>query len=162
MGDLDRHSNEHIYMTYQLAQVNIAQLIAPLEDPRIADFVNLLDEINELAEESPGFVWRLKDYNMDPSEPNPFGNPLILINMSVWESVEHLKHYAYHTKHMEVFKRRKEWFHKMDGAHMALWWVSEGHQPTPIEARDKIMELRDHGESESVFTFKSPASPPKT
>lgn len=142
--------------TQHLAQINIGRLLAPIDDPLIADFVNQLDEINALAESSPGFVWRLKDdTSNDATQINVFGDPLIIVNMSVWETVEDLKNFAYKSAHVQVFRDRARWFEKMEEAHMALWWMPVGVFPTAEEGRDRLMHLREHGESEWAFTFKS-------
>ena len=143
-------------MSKHLAQINIGRLLAPIDDPLIADFVRQLDDINALAESSPGFVWRLKDdTSNDATSINVFGDPLIIVNMSVWESIEDLKNFAYKSAHVQVFRDRVRWFEKMEVAHMALWWVPVGTMPTAEEGRDRLLHLRENGESEWVFTFKS-------
>lgn len=100
-------------MEFQLAQINIARLLKPIDHPQIADFVNQLDEINALAEKSEGFVWRFKDEESNNATVlNPFNDPMVIVNMSVWRDVESLKNYAYNSDHVKVFIRRKEWFQK--------------------------------------------------
>lgn len=145
---------------FQLAQINIGRLIAPLDDPLIADFVAQIDEINALAERSPGFVWRLQTDEGNATDLRPFDDDRIIVNMSVWESIEHLKEYAYHSAHTDVLKRRREWFEKFAGAFLALWWVEAGHLPTIEEARQRLDHLYKHGESEVAFSFKNPFPPP--
>ena len=143
-------------ITQHLAQINIGRLIAPIDDPLIADFVNQLDEINALAESSPGFVWRLKDDDSnDATHISVFDDPLIIVNMSVWETVEDLKNFVFKSAHVQVFRDRARWFEKMSEAYMALWWIPVGVYPTAEEGRDRLLHLREHGESEWVFTFKS-------
>ncbi|MDX2066928.1 MAG: DUF3291 domain-containing protein [Haliscomenobacter sp.] len=143
-------------MSKHLAQINIGRLLAPIDDPLITDFVRQLDDINALAESSPGFVWRLKDdTSNDATSINVFGDPLIIVNMSVWESIEDLKYFAYKSAHVQVFRDRARWFEKMDVAHMALWWVPVGTMPTAEEGRDRLLFLREKGESEWAFTFRS-------
>ena len=95
-------------MTHHLAQVNIARLLAPIDDPRIVDFVAQLDEINSLAAQSPGFVWRLKSDSGNATDLTFNDDPFIIVNMSVWESIEALRDYAYTSKHIDVFRRRAE------------------------------------------------------
>lgn len=145
---------------FQLAQINIGRLIAPLDDPLIADFVAQIDDINALAERSPGFVWRLQTDEGNATDLRPFDDDRIIVNMSVWESIEHLKEYAYHSAHTEVLKRRREWFKKFDGAFLALWWVEAGQFPTIEEARQRLDHLYKHGESEFAFSFKNLFPPP--
>ena len=137
---------------YQLAQINIGELKAPLDSPELKDFVDNLDRINALAEDSPGFVWRLKGDGNDATALRPMGENII-VNMSVWRDVDSLKHYVYRTAHVDIMKRKREWFARMAGMHMVLWWVPAGHEPTPAEAVAKLMQLREQGATPAAFTF---------
>ncbi len=141
-------------MNHQLAQINIAKLIAPITDPLIADFVAQLDTINALAEQSKGFIWRLKDDSNNATSINPFHDPLIIVNISVWESVEDLKNFAYKSSHVSVFADRARWFEKMQEAHLALWWIEEGNFPSAKEGKSRLLHLREHGDSAIAFSFK--------
>ena len=138
---------------YHLAQINIAQMKAPLHHPSMKSFVDQIAEINDLAEASPGFIWRLKDQYGDATSIRPFG-PTILVNVSVWEGPEHLMDYAYKSAHKGVMQNRKEWFDPMDEAHFAMWWVEAGNEPTVFEAKAKLEYLFAHGETEHAFTFR--------
>jgi hypothetical protein len=144
---------------FHLAQVNIARMIAPLDDPLMAEFVALLDEINALAERSPGFVWRLQTESGNATYLRPYEDDRILFNLSVWESVEQLKEYVYRSEHSEVLRNRRQWFEKFDGSSMALWWVKAGHIPSVQEAKERLDHLRKHGESAHAFSFKRLYSP---
>jgi hypothetical protein len=144
---------------YQLAQINIARLKAPLDSPELKDFVDNLDRINALAENSPGFVWRLKGEGNDATSLRPMGDDVI-VNMSVWRDVESLKNYVYRSAHVEILKRKREWFTRMAESHMALWWVPQGHQPTASEAAIKLRVLREKGPSPEAFTFASAFAAP--
>ena len=147
-------------MEYQLAQINIAKLLKPIDDPQIADFVNQLDEINALAEKHHGFVWRLKDdESNDATSINPFDEPDMIVNMSVWEDVDSLKNYVYNSGHVKVFVRKKEWFERPTKAHMALWWIEKGKLPTVQEGKDRIEYLQQHGISDYAFTFQKIRNP---
>ena len=141
-------------MEYQLAQINIARLIAPLDDPRIEEFVNQLDIINSQAEQSPGFVWRLKDENNNTTGINPYDDPLMIVNMSVWESTESLMQFTYRTSHAEVFKNRKKWFLPMNQSHLALWWITLHQFPSAEEGKARLDYLDKFGASIEAFTFK--------
>ncbi len=147
-------------MIYQLAQINIAKLLKPIDDPQIADFVNQLDEINAVAEKSNGFIWRLKDdVTNDATNINPFNDPNMIVNMSVWKDVASLKDYVYNSDHVKVFVRRKEWFEKPTKAHMALWWIEKGKFPSVEEGKRRIEYLQQHGNSKYAFTFQKIVNP---
>lgn len=139
--------------TYELAQLNVARLAAPLESPQLADFVANLDRINALAEDSPGFVWRLQTDDGNATGLRPFGDEM-LVNMSVWADVELLKRYVYETAHVEIMRRRKDWFEVMTEAYTVLWWVRAGHRPTVEEARARLETLRTKGPSPEAFSFR--------
>ncbi|MEW7291469.1 DUF3291 domain-containing protein [Aquimarina sp. 2304DJ70-9] len=141
--------------TMHLAQVNIAEMIAPINDPVMTDFVNNLDRINALAEESKGFVWRLKDEEGNATAITVFDNLFLIINMSVWEDMDTLFNFTYKTAHVEILKRKKEWFKNMPRMHMAFWYVDNGHLPTPEEAKERLYYLQEHGETPYAFSFKS-------
>ncbi len=138
-----------------LAQVNIAEMIAPINDPVMADFVNNLDRINMLAEQSPGFVWRLKGDEGNATAITVFDNLFLIINMSVWENLDTLFDFTYKTAHVEILKRKKEWFKNMPRMHMAFWYIDKGHQPTPEEAKERLYYLQEYGQSPYAFSFKS-------
>lgn len=142
-------------MIHQLAQINIARLKAPLDDPMISEFVHFLGPINELAEKSPGFVWRLKDDEgtSATSVETPFTDEMIIINMSVWENIETLRNFAYKTAHSYFVKSGHRWFEKMEKPHLALWWIPAGEYPTPWDAADKLTLLHQEGPSAAVFNF---------
>src|ERR1700736_9620 len=114
---------------FHIAQVNIGRMKGSLEDPVMAGFVARLDELNALADRSPGFVWRLQTPEGNATYLRPYGDDRIIFNMSVWESIEHLKDYVYRTAHAEVLRQRREWFEHFKGAFAALWWVPVGHVP---------------------------------
>ncbi len=141
---------------YHLAQVNIGRIKAPLDDPTIAGFMNRLDELNALADRSPGFVWRLQTGEGNATYFRPYDHDdRILLNMSVWENIETLKHYVYRTMHAELLRQRHDWFEKFEGTYTALWWVPQGHRPSIDEAKKRIAHLDEHGPTEFAFTFKS-------
>jgi hypothetical protein len=140
---------------HHLAQVNVARLLAPVDSPRIADFVAALAPINALAEQSPGFVWRLQDDGGDATSIRVFDDEMIMINLSVWESTDALKEFVYRTDHRDYFRRRAEWFEPMDRPYAALWWVPPGHRPTTTEAVARLERLRSDGPTEQAFTFST-------
>lgn len=138
--------------TYQLAQLNIAGLRAPLDSPELEDFVDNLDRINALAEGSPGFVWRLVGDGNDATSLRPLGENVI-VNLSVWRDVETLKDFVYRSAHVEILRRKREWFTRMAQAYLVLWWVPAGHRPTVEEAAARLAQLREQGPSPEAFTF---------
>ena len=137
-----------------LAQINVGRLLHPIDDPRTADFANNLDAINALAESSPGFVWRLKDETGNATAISVFDDASIILNMSVWESVEALHAFAYKTAHRSFVQRRKEWFELFDAPYLALWWVEEGAMPDAAEGRRRLTHLQRVGPSPYAFTFR--------
>ncbi|MDJ0645698.1 MAG: DUF3291 domain-containing protein [Flavobacteriaceae bacterium] len=147
-------------MKFQLAQINIARLLKPIDHPQIADFVNQLDEINALAERSKGFIWRLKDEDSGNAVGiNPYNDPNIIINMSVWQDIDSLKNYVYKSDHVKVFMRRKEWFEKPVKPHMALWWIETNKFPTALDGKQRLEYLDLHGNSPQAFTFSKIYNP---
>ncbi|MEL6809988.1 MAG: DUF3291 domain-containing protein [Bacteroidota bacterium] len=139
-----------------LAQLNIAEAIASMDSRVMEDFVNNTDRINALAEGHPGFIWRLKGEETDNSYSiQAFESEFILVNMSIWKDRESLFDYVYNSGHIEILKRKKEWFTKMPKMHMVLWYVEEGHIPTIQEGKERLEYLQEHGESEYAFSFKS-------
>jgi heme-degrading monooxygenase HmoA len=148
---------------YQLAQANVAYAIAPAGDPRLADYIARLDEMNQLAERSPGFVWRYLTDSRDPAQ-REFSDPLVLFNMSVWESIEALHAYTYRTAHAEVYAARKQWFVDekavVGGKALAMWWIPRGEVPTVEDAKERLAAISAQGPSERAFTFKQRFPPP--
>ena len=140
--------------TYHLAQVNIAKMLAPLNDPIMQDFINSVDKINAIADNAEGFIWRLQDEDKEDAAI-VFKDDSIVINMSVWENLDTLFNYTYKSGHIEVFKRKKEWFSKMKIMYMAFWYVLDGYKPTFLEAKERLDYLNKHGETPYAFSFKS-------
>lgn len=139
-----------------LAQANIARALAPLDDPLMAGFVAQLAGINALADASPGFVWRLQSAEGDATAVRPYDDERILVNLSVWESLEALAAFVYTSAHRPVLQQRRQWFSRFDGPYAALWWVPVGHIPDVAEARERLEHLRTHGPTALAFTFKTP------
>jgi hypothetical protein len=167
-------------MRYHLAELNIGRPVGTVDGPELADFVARLPEINALAERSPGFVWRLTADGTDDAtalrlpggaqpEPGsgggehphrPPGGEDVMVNMSVWESVEALREYTYRTAHLEPLRRRREWFLPMQTNHLVLWWVPAGHRPTLEEARARLDRLDRYGPGPEAFTLRQPYPAP--
>jgi hypothetical protein len=144
---------------FQLAEFNVAALRFPLGDPRMAEFVELLEPMNALADAAPGFVWRLvEDGAPDATALRPVGADVI-VNFSVWESREALWEYVYRTGHLEVLRRRREWFDRHVESHMALWWIPAGHIPSVGEGVERLGLLRAAGPSPRAFTFRETYTP---
>lgn len=150
-------------MNHLLAQVNFGRLLAPLDSPQIADFAAALEPVNAVADAAPGFVWRLQTEDGNATAVGGFEDDAvdaggsgggILINMSVWESVEALGAYVYGEAHIAVLRRRREWFSRIKDAHMALWWIPRGHVPTVGEAEARVRYLRAHGSTPHAFTLR--------
>lgn len=140
---------------FHLAQANIARMRASMDDPIMAGFVERLEPLNALADESAGFVWRMQDEEGDATAIRVFENELILFNMSVWESIEALQGYAYQSTHVEAVRARGDWFEPMSKPNFALWWIPAGHIPSVEEARDRFSRLWEDGPTAAAFTFHS-------
>jgi len=145
---------------HQLAQLNVGVIKAPMDSPVMADFAANLARINAIAEQSAGFVWRLQTESGDATAIRPFEDPNLLVNMSVWDDLECLSRYVYHSAHLELMRRRREWFERMNTAFLVLWWVPAGHRPSLAEAIEKLESLRAHGPSPAAFTFRDAFPPP--
>jgi hypothetical protein len=139
---------------HHIAQLNVARAVAPLDDPRLADFVALLDEVNLLAERSPGFVWRLQGESGNATDVSVPGDPLVIVNLTVWESPDDLFAFTYRSAHRAVFARRFEWFERWDGPSAVLWWQPRGTIPTIEDAFRRLQHLAEHGPAAEAFTFK--------
>ena len=148
--------------TFHLAQVNIGRVLWPPEDERMAGFMGRLDELNKLADESPGFVWRLQTEAGNATALRPYHEDArLLVNMSVWETLEDLRAYVYRSAHAPVLAQRKQWFEPMTTPFMALWWVPAGHRPSVDEAKARLAELAARGPGPGAFTFKVTFPPPE-
>jgi hypothetical protein len=145
---------------FELAQANVARARASIDSPVMAEFVALLEPINAIADASPGFVWRLQSDQGDATSIRVFDDDELLVNLSVWSSVEALRAFVYQTRHLEVFQRRKEWFHRIAEAHLALWWIPAGSIPTVADAEERITNMRVHGSTPHAFTLTDPFPSP--
>ena len=134
-----------------LAELNIARLKYPFEDPRVADFRNNLERVNGIAETMPGFVWRLRDESGNATAFRISDDPQVISNLTVWESVQALETFVFRTVHVQFYKRRAEWFEVMEKPFMAMWWIEEGHRPSLEEAAARLGDLMENGPSDRVF-----------
>jgi heme-degrading monooxygenase HmoA len=138
-----------------VAQLNIARLLAPIESPKLSGFVRRLDEVNAVADRAPGFVWRLQSESGNATDIRPWGDDVI-VNMSVWESVEALRAYVYGPEHVAVLRRRREWFSVLGQTHVVVWYVPVGHLPDLDEARERLDLLERDGPGPEAFTLRVP------
>jgi hypothetical protein len=146
-------------MKYHMAQVNIGRIKGSLDNPLMSGFVGRLEEINALADRSPGFVWRLQASEGNATYFRPYEDERILLNMSGWETIEALRHYVYRTAHAELLRQRHDWFEKFAGTYAALWWIPAGHVPSIDEAKRRLAHLERHGATQFAFTFKTVVEP---
>jgi uncharacterized protein DUF3291 len=143
-------------MTHHLAQINISRLLAPLDDPRLADFVAQLAPVNAIADQSPGFVWRLQSALGNATDIAYSDDPFVIVNMSVWESLEALRNFTYRAHHLEVFRDRAKWFEKATQPNYCLWWIPIGHIPSVAEGRERLEHYQRHGSTPFSFWFSQP------
>jgi hypothetical protein len=147
-------------MPYQIAQLNVGRAVAPLESAQLADFMAWLDAVNAIADRSPGFVWRLQGDNGNNTSLKVSDDAQLIVNMSVWASIEDLHAFTYRSDHKAVFARRYEWFERAAGPNMVLWWIPAGTTPTVEEALARLRRLAEHGPTPDAFGFKSVFPPP--
>ncbi len=137
---------------WELAQVNVAEAVAPLSSPRLAGFLDLLDPLDELARRSPGFVWRPQPNEVTERDLVLFGDPSwVVVNLSVWASLAALRDYLYGPQHAAALRRRRQWFRRSDGPGTALWWTPAGERPTFAEAHRRLELLRRAGPGAEAF-----------
>jgi hypothetical protein len=149
MGDIDWH----------LAQVNIGRARGATTDAVMQGFMSRLEEINALAERTPGFVWRLQTEDGDATAVRPYADDRIMINMSVWADLDSLRGYVFRSAHAAIMRRRREWFERFEGIYLALWWVPAGHRPTVEEAVGRLAHLEAHGSTRFAFSFQQAFDP---
>lgn len=141
----------------QLAELNVGRLIAPTDDPRVAEFMAALDRINGLGKRMPGFVWMMEGSG-EPGTGNTAakigGDPQFVSNLTVWETVESLEAFVWNTVHRQFYERREEWFAVLGQMHFVMWWVPDGHRPTLAEALDRLDHLQAYGDSEHAFGWR--------
>jgi hypothetical protein len=140
---------------HHLAEINVARMRAPLTDPMMAGFVAQLEAVNASADAAPGFVWRLQTSDGDATALRVFAEDDILVNLSVWETLEDLFAFTYKGGHVGAYRARGDWFHRPTEAVLALWWIAAGELPTVEDAKARLDHLRAHGPSPHAFTFKS-------
>lgn len=144
-------------MEHHLAQVNIARMRAPLDDPVMAEFVDNIDRINALGTQQPGFVWIMSegDEHGGNTDVAFFGEPDLISNITVWTDLDALLDFTLRTEHVEFLRRRRDWFLPMEEPHLALWWIPAGHEPTVAECEERLLYLREHGPTPYAFTPRS-------
>ena len=147
---------------YHLAQINIGRILGPLDGPVMAGFMARLDELNALADGSPGFVWRLQTEVGNATALRPYNDERVLLNMSVWATLEDLRQYVYRSAHRELLAQRKDWFDPFEKPYLALWWVPAGHIPSVAEGTQRLARLQASGETAEAFTFKQSFAAPQT
>lgn len=145
-----------------LAQLNVGRLRAPMDDPMIDGFRTNLDPINALAESSPGFVWRLQDESGNATDINPDGDELEIVNLTLWTSIDALADFTYRSGHVDILRRRREFFEVPTQPIFCLWWIPEGTVPTVEEAFARLEHLRQHGPTPTAFTFRHRFEPGDT
>ena len=140
---------------YRLAQINIARMLASIDDPIMAEFVAQLPPVNALADSSPGFVWRLQSENGDATSIKVYDDDMIIINITVWESVDALREFVFNGAHHAVLRERERWFEKFDGPYTVLWWIPAGQLPSAEEGKARLDYFREHGETDYAFSFRN-------
>jgi len=137
-----------------LAELNIGRLIAPTDDPRVAEFMAALDRVNGLGKRMPGFVWMMEGSG-EPGTGNTENyigdDAQFVTNLTVWESVETLEAFVWNTVHRQFYERRREWFEVLGEMHFVMWWVEDGHRPTLSEGLARLEQLKAEGNTAEAF-----------
>ncbi len=139
-----------------LAQINVARLLHPLDHEATADFVAALAPINALADAAPGFVWRLQTDEGDATGVRILDDDLVIVNLSVWESLGALRAFAFAGGHLAVLRRRRDWFERPSAPTTALWWVEPGTTPAPADGVRRLELLAERGPTRDAFGFAHP------
>lgn len=146
-------------MNYDLAQVNVSRLLAPLDSALLAPFVAALDEVNAEGDWAPGFRWRLQTESGNATDVEGFGWDIagshgVIVNLTTWNNTRSLSDFVFSGRHLAIMRRRREWFHPVVEATTALWWVPADTRPTVDEAEDRVRHLRRHGPTGHSFTLR--------
>jgi hypothetical protein len=147
---------DRIVTERHLAQLNIGRLVAPTDDPRVAEFMGALDRVNGIGKRSPGFVWMMEgsgEPGTGNTENNIGDDPQFVANLTVWESVAELEHFVRNTVHRQFLERRANWFEPLGAQHFVMWWIEPGHRPTLDEALERLEHLKTHGPTEHAFDW---------
>ena len=138
----------------QLAELNVGRLLAPTDDPRVAEFMDNLDRVNGLGKRMPGFVWMMKGSG-EPGTGNTEtyldGDPQFVTNLTVWETPAQLQTFVFDTLHARFLGRKAEWFESLVQMHFVMWWVEDGHRPSLEEALEKLAKREADGDSADAF-----------
>ena len=146
---------------FYIAQYNIARMRAPLDDAIMRSFIARLDELNHLADRTPGFIWRLAADDSDHATSiRIYEDDMIIVNMSTWDSIDALHAYAYRSDHGPAYAARHQWFEPQDGHTLVLWWVPSSHEPTALEGKERLELLQRVGPTAEAFTMKQRFPPP--
>ena len=141
-------------MTMHLAELNVGRLLAPTDDPRVAEFMENLDRVNGLGKRMPGFVWMMEGSG-EPGQGNTQakieGDPQYVSNLTVWEDVASLETFVWKTVHKQFYDRRADWFEVLGKMHFVMWWAPAGHRPTLDEALAKLAQKQENGDSDAAF-----------
>lgn len=152
-------------MSFDLAEVNVSRLLAPLDSPLLHDFMAALDQVNADGDRASGFRWRLQTEDGNATAVRAFGFEVdgshgVIVNLTTWASLESLAAFVFSGEHLAIMRRRREWFHRPVEAMTALWWVPSGHRPSTDEAEDRVRHLRRHGPTSTAFTIRTTFPPP--
>ena len=139
---------------FHLAQLNVGRLVAPTDDPRVAEFMANLDRINGLGKRMPGFVWMMEgsgEPGTGNTESSIGGDPQFVANLTVWQDAASLENFVWNTVHKQFYDRRHEWFQSLTDKHLVMWWIPAGHRPSLAEALERLDHLRAHADSDLAF-----------
>ena len=128
--------------------MNWGRMLYPLDDPRMKEFADRLDAVYRLAEEAPGFIWRIDEAQLTADLSKLGCDSLTSATVSTWRTMDDLKRYTYETEHGEFLKRTSEWFEAVEGPQLVIWPVEPSERPSFIEAQGRLEHLKIHGSSD--------------
>ena len=140
--------------TRHLAEFNVARIRYPLDDPRMAEFVDNVERVNKLAEQVEGFVWRLKDDSGHAMNMRVYDDPAILPNLTLWRDEQALERFVWQTVHGRFYRRRETWFERIETP-LVMWWVPAGERPDMAEGVKRRDHLIASGPSDDAFGWES-------
>jgi hypothetical protein len=131
-----------------IAQMNWGQMRHPLSDPKMKEFADQLDAIYRLAEEAPGFIWRINGDRLEAELSELGYDEKTSATVSVWQTSDDLYRYTYESAHGVYLDRAQEWFEAIEGPQLVIWPVENDAKPSFFEAHKRLEHMKEYGPSD--------------